>query len=76
MAAQKVALITAGSAGLGAQIARVFAPDFRVVRTTFLETFDALLWTSMLRLYAFRTKLTPISRSSTMRTTPNEPNPS
>ncbi|EOD48536.1 Short chain protein [Neofusicoccum parvum] len=31
MAAQKVALITAGTAGLGAQIARVFAPDFRVV---------------------------------------------
>jgi len=32
MAAQKVALITAGTAGLGAQIARVLAPDFRVVR--------------------------------------------
>jgi NAD(P)-dependent dehydrogenase (short-subunit alcohol dehydrogenase family) len=32
MAATKVALITASSAGLGAQIARVFAPDFRVVR--------------------------------------------
>ncbi|KAF2711433.1 oxidoreductase ucpA [Pleomassaria siparia CBS 279.74] len=31
MSAQKVALITASSAGLGAQIARVFAPDFRVV---------------------------------------------
>jgi NAD(P)-dependent dehydrogenase (short-subunit alcohol dehydrogenase family) len=31
MAATKVALITASSAGLGAQIARVFAPDFRVV---------------------------------------------
>ncbi|KAF2477869.1 oxidoreductase ucpA [Lindgomyces ingoldianus] len=31
MPAQKVALITASSAGLGAQIARVFAPDFRVV---------------------------------------------
>jgi hypothetical protein len=31
MSVQKVALITAGSAGLGAQIARVFAPDFRVV---------------------------------------------
>ncbi|EON67866.1 hypothetical protein W97_07363 [Coniosporium apollinis CBS 100218] len=31
MAAQKVCLITAGSAGLGAQIARVLAPDFRVV---------------------------------------------
>ena len=30
MAATKVALITASSAGLGAQIARVFAPDFRV----------------------------------------------
>jgi len=30
-AIQKVALITAGSAGLGAQIARVLAPDFRVV---------------------------------------------
>ena len=30
-AVQKVALITAGSAGLGAQIARTFAPDFRVV---------------------------------------------
>jgi hypothetical protein len=28
---QKVALITAGSAGLGAQIARVLAPDFRLV---------------------------------------------
>jgi NAD(P)-dependent dehydrogenase (short-subunit alcohol dehydrogenase family) len=27
----RVALITAGSAGLGAQIARVLAPDFRVV---------------------------------------------
>lgn len=27
----KVALITAGSAGLGAQIARVLAPDFRIV---------------------------------------------
>jgi NAD(P)-dependent dehydrogenase (short-subunit alcohol dehydrogenase family) len=33
MAAVKVALITASSAGLGAQIARVFAPDFRVVRS-------------------------------------------
>ncbi|KAK4548854.1 hypothetical protein LTR36_008627 [Oleoguttula mirabilis] len=31
MAAQKVALVTAGTAGLGAQIARVLAPDFRVV---------------------------------------------
>lgn len=31
-AIQKVALITAGTAGLGAQIARVLAPDFRVVR--------------------------------------------
>lgn len=31
MAAQKVALITAGTAGLGAQIARTLAPDFRVV---------------------------------------------
>ncbi|KAF2639966.1 oxidoreductase ucpA [Massarina eburnea CBS 473.64] len=29
--AQKVALITASSAGLGAQVARVLAPDFRVV---------------------------------------------
>lgn len=29
---EKVALITAGSAGLGAQIARVLATDFRVVR--------------------------------------------
>lgn len=28
---ERVALITAGSAGLGAQIARVLAPDFRVV---------------------------------------------
>jgi NAD(P)-dependent dehydrogenase (short-subunit alcohol dehydrogenase family) len=31
-APQRVALVTAGSAGLGAQIARVLAPDFRVVR--------------------------------------------
>ncbi|KAL7770927.1 hypothetical protein CFE70_000866 [Pyrenophora teres f. teres 0-1] len=31
MAATKVALITASSAGLGAQIARAFAPDYRVV---------------------------------------------
>jgi NAD(P)-dependent dehydrogenase (short-subunit alcohol dehydrogenase family) len=31
MAATKVALITANSAGLGAQIARAFAPDFLVV---------------------------------------------
>ncbi|ORY16046.1 oxidoreductase ucpA [Clohesyomyces aquaticus] len=31
MSVQKVALITASSAGLGAQIARVFAPDYRVV---------------------------------------------
>ncbi|KAK1080003.1 hypothetical protein LTR33_005917 [Friedmanniomyces endolithicus] len=30
MAAQKVALITAGTAGLGAQIARILAPDFRL----------------------------------------------
>ncbi|KAK4497990.1 hypothetical protein PRZ48_010646 [Zasmidium cellare] len=30
MGAQKVALITAGTAGLGAQIARVLAPDFRL----------------------------------------------
>ncbi|KAF2156999.1 oxidoreductase ucpA [Myriangium duriaei CBS 260.36] len=30
-ATQKVALITAGTAGLGAQIARVLAPDYRVV---------------------------------------------
>jgi NAD(P)-dependent dehydrogenase (short-subunit alcohol dehydrogenase family) len=28
---ERVVLITAGSAGLGAQIARVLAPDFRVV---------------------------------------------
>jgi NAD(P)-dependent dehydrogenase (short-subunit alcohol dehydrogenase family) len=33
MAFQKVALITAGTAGLGAQVARVLAPDFRVVRS-------------------------------------------
>ena len=32
MAAQKVALVTAGTAGLGAQVARALAPDFRVVR--------------------------------------------
>ncbi|KAF2808044.1 oxidoreductase ucpA [Mytilinidion resinicola] len=31
MSVQKVVLITAGSAGLGAEIARVFAPDFRVI---------------------------------------------
>ncbi|KAF2848285.1 NAD(P)-binding protein [Plenodomus tracheiphilus IPT5] len=31
MSVPKVALITASSAGLGAQIARAFAPDFRVV---------------------------------------------
>ncbi|KAL9095416.1 MAG: hypothetical protein Q9165_002287 [Trypethelium subeluteriae] len=31
MAAQKVALVTAGTAGLGAQVARALAPDFRVV---------------------------------------------
>lgn len=31
MSVQKVALITAGSAGLGAQVARALAPDFRVV---------------------------------------------
>ncbi len=31
MAAQRVALITAGSAGLGAQVARALAPDYRVV---------------------------------------------
>lgn len=31
VAVQKVALITAGTAGLGAQVARVLAPDFRVV---------------------------------------------
>jgi NAD(P)-dependent dehydrogenase (short-subunit alcohol dehydrogenase family) len=30
-AIQKVALITAGTAGLGAQVARALAPDFRVV---------------------------------------------
>lgn len=36
MTTQKVALITAGSAGLGAQIARVFAPDFRVVSTLYI----------------------------------------
>ncbi|KAL1310752.1 hypothetical protein AAFC00_001004 [Neodothiora populina] len=30
-APQKVALVTAGTAGLGAQIARTFAPDYRVV---------------------------------------------
>jgi NAD(P)-dependent dehydrogenase (short-subunit alcohol dehydrogenase family) len=34
MATQKVALITAGTAGLGAAIARVLAPDFRVVRSS------------------------------------------
>jgi len=33
MSIQKVALITASSAGLGAQVARVLAPDFRVVST-------------------------------------------
>ncbi|KAI9688802.1 MAG: hypothetical protein M1822_001159 [Bathelium mastoideum] len=31
MATQKVALITAGTAGLGAQVARALAPDFRLV---------------------------------------------
>ena len=31
MAYQRVALITAGTAGLGAQVARILAPDFRVV---------------------------------------------
>ncbi|KAL1593961.1 hypothetical protein SLS60_010695 [Paraconiothyrium brasiliense] len=31
MSVQKVALITASSAGLGAQVARVLAPDFRIV---------------------------------------------
>jgi hypothetical protein len=33
MSVQKVALVTASSAGLGAQVARVLAPDFRVVST-------------------------------------------
>jgi hypothetical protein len=33
-AVQKVALITAGTAGLGAQIARALAPDFRLVSET------------------------------------------
>jgi NAD(P)-dependent dehydrogenase (short-subunit alcohol dehydrogenase family) len=28
---EKVALVTAGSAGLGAQIVRALAPDFRIV---------------------------------------------
>lgn len=32
MADQKVVLITAGTAGLGAAVARAFAPDHRVVR--------------------------------------------
>jgi hypothetical protein len=43
MSVQKVALITASSAGLGAQVARVLAPDFRVVSTSQLrsETRDA-----------------------------------
>lgn len=36
-AIQKVALITAGSAGVGAQIARVLAPDFRLVCKHHLE---------------------------------------
>lgn len=40
MATQKVALITAGTAGLGAQIARTFAPDFRVVRPSFIHIPD------------------------------------
>lgn len=39
MAATKVALITASSAGLGAQIARVFAPDFRVVSGNWVLAF-------------------------------------
>jgi NAD(P)-dependent dehydrogenase (short-subunit alcohol dehydrogenase family) len=30
-ASERVALVTAGSAGLGAQIVRTLAPDFRVV---------------------------------------------
>lgn len=34
MSASKVVLITASSAGVGAQVARAFAPDFRVVRST------------------------------------------
>ena len=34
MVVQRVALITASSAGLGAQVARVLAPDFRVVKLT------------------------------------------
>jgi NAD(P)-dependent dehydrogenase (short-subunit alcohol dehydrogenase family) len=35
-AVQKVALITAGTAGLGAQVARALAPDFRVVSEDYL----------------------------------------
>lgn len=47
MATQKVALITAGTAGLGAQVARMLAPDFRIVHpfhpryeTALLRTFQ------------------------------------
>ena len=36
-AVQKVALITAGTAGLGAQIARALAPDFRLVSEAHLR---------------------------------------
>jgi NAD(P)-dependent dehydrogenase (short-subunit alcohol dehydrogenase family) len=53
MAATKVALITASSAGLGAQIARAFAPDFRVVsiirsrlRGVVSDMFDKIILTS------------------------------
>ena len=41
MAAQKVALITAGTAGLGAQVARALAPDFRVVWTFHIKKTNA-----------------------------------
>jgi NAD(P)-dependent dehydrogenase (short-subunit alcohol dehydrogenase family) len=36
MSVQKVALITASSAGLGAQVARALAPDFRIVSSVHL----------------------------------------
>ena len=69
MAAQKVALITAGTAGLGAQIARVLAPDFRVVSTTIIK--PEVSQTYCLSGHQLRKQ--PVSRQGDPGRTPQHP---
>lgn len=62
MSVQKVALITASSAGLGAQIARAFAPDFRIVSrqlTSYCTQLRHLLYVSFIDSLGHQLRLQP-----------------